>query len=454
MKKILPPILLALCVFSVSMFSQRYTLLLQECDGLFLATPDYFSWAFGQPFPISQVVSDFLVQFYRLSPSAPFIVTGIVVLLFLLVRGILRATPLRPSLPASLVAVVFWYVTAVKASPKPAVAAILCLLPVCGLSLFFRKRKGSVSAWADVIASSAVVLIASMLIVFNPGVRHAETWAKVKNATMYRKWAVLNASVTPELTAGAHEFTPFALLSLDAQHKLGSRMFSYPVYEENDLDMCREGDYYNSIFFRAAFHSLIGCHNEAIHNYSQLATGVPHGTSFMVLRSLIAENYLAGNFVLVEKYCKILDRSQTHGKYTSYYRKAMKGGSPHPADSLSLRTSVPVITDSPSHNLMVFMADGIPPVNIMDRLLCTFMLQRDLTRFREALRTYGGKLSELPVHHQEALALADPACMEELSANVQTRYRGFMAAFGNAAPIPEQQSRFGDTYWFYYYYLL
>lgn len=456
MKKILPPLVLALCVFAVSMVAQRYTLLLQECDGLFLMAPDYFRWAFGQSFPVSQIVSDFVVQFYRLWPSAPFIVAGIVCLVFLLVRWIIRKTPLRSSLLPMAAAVCVWLVMALNGATKPGVAAILCLLPVWIISLFFRKRipgrrDGLLPQTLDLIASSVLALAAGLLISFNPGVRGAEDWARVKNAAVYAKWPALEKAVSPELAARSHEFTPFGLLALDAQHQLGSRMFSYPVYEENDLDMCDEEDYYNSIFFRATLHSWMGCHNEAIHNYSQLACGVPHGTSFMVLRKLISENYLIGNYVLVEKYCKILDRSQTHGKFTAFYRDAMGKGAPHAADSLAFRTSVPVITHTPSHNLMLLLSNGFPSVNILDRLLCTFMLRRELDRFRGVLDTYGGRLSELPVHHQEALAIADPSCLDELSESVRSRYRRFMEAFSSGADFSGLESGFGNTYWWYYY---
>ncbi len=408
MKKILPPALILLCVFAVSMLEQRYSLLLQESDGLFLLAPDYFRWAFVQSSPVSQIVSDFLVQFYRLSLYAPWTVAGIVCIVFLLAQGILRVTPLRSSLLPAAAAMAVWYFMAVNNSAKPGVAVALCLLPVWLLTLFFRRREGIIPAWADAVASSLLLLVTALLISFNPGVRHAETWAKVKLLAINGRWEEVNKVATPQKAAEDKELTPFALLALDAQHKLGSYMFRYDVAWENDLDMCLESDYPNSLLFKALLYSNLECHNEAVHNYSQLSTSMRHGTSFMVLRKLVSENFLAGNYSLVEKYCSILDRSQTHGRFTSTYRDAMKNGTPHPADSLDFRTSVPVITHSPAYNLKLLLDNGFPPVLILDRLLCTYLLQRDLESFRAALQSYQGPVSELPVHYQEALTPADP----------------------------------------------
>lgn len=453
MKKILPPFILALCVFAVSILAQRCTLLCQECDGLFLMTPDYFRWAFEKPFPISQIVSDFLVQFYRISLCAPWIVALIVTSVFLLVRGILRVTRMNSVSFPLLVAAAVWFVMAVTGAAKPGVAVVLCLLPVWLISFFFRKREGAIPAKADTIASVVIVLTTALLLIFNPGIKKAETWARVKNAAIYGKWAVVNEAVSAEMALADHELTPFALLALDARHKLGDAMFSYPVYEENDLDMCLESDYYNSIFFHYILHSHIGCRNEAIHNLAQLATVQPHGTSFMVLRKLVSENFLAGNFDMVEKYCKVLERSQTHRGFISSYRTAMSAASPRNADGVAFRSTVPVINHNPAYNLVLFGAGGIPLEIIRDRLLCTLLLKRDLSGFLMALNAGAESPSTLPRHYQEALAIAEPRSLNMLASDIRERFRIFMDAYKTGVGIPEQNARFGDTYWFYYYHL-
>ena len=65
MRKAVIPVLLLLGVFLVSWLCQPFTLICQEYEGLFLATPDAWARAFAQPFPLSGILSDFLIQFYR-----------------------------------------------------------------------------------------------------------------------------------------------------------------------------------------------------------------------------------------------------------------------------------------------------------------------------------------------------------------------------------------------------
>ena len=69
MKKAVTPLLIAAAVFTVSLIAQRYTLICQEYDGLFLAVPDYFRQLFRKPLPLSHLVTDFIKIF--LDPFAP-----------------------------------------------------------------------------------------------------------------------------------------------------------------------------------------------------------------------------------------------------------------------------------------------------------------------------------------------------------------------------------------------
>ena len=65
MRKWITPVLLFAAVFLVSRVCQPFTLICQEYEGLFLNTPDAWTRAFAQPWPLSGIVSDFLIQFYR-----------------------------------------------------------------------------------------------------------------------------------------------------------------------------------------------------------------------------------------------------------------------------------------------------------------------------------------------------------------------------------------------------
>ena len=451
MKKFIVPALLAVCVFTVSVVFQRCTLLCQECDGLFLMAPDYFSWAFAQPLPISRIISDFLVQFYRISLSAPWIMAGLITIVFLLLRGISGRLIRFSDLAASLVSGLIWFLTAKADSPRIAVASILFLFPLWIVLTLCMKRKEGGRPLLNMAIASAVVVLASIVIALAPPVRNAETWARVKNGVIYGKWNAVLRAANPKAVDKDHELIPFALLALGEKGELGNRMFSYPVFEENDLDMCLEDDYYNSLFFRAHLYSALNCTNEAIHNISQLAVTQPHGASFLVLRKMAEWNYLAGNYELVEKFCKILDRSLTHHKFTSSLRRLMADGQPRPADSNEFRSTVDVISHNPAYNLLLLNTNGIHSASAADRLLCTLLLQKNMETFKSALGSVDFA-SELPVHYQEALALLPGKTDSQVSSRVAARFRSFQDLM-QTATLEEQQKRFGSTYWFYYYYL-
>ena len=63
MKRILPPVLLFVGVFLVTLLAQKYTFFAQEQNGLFLLTGDYFAQRFAGSLPVSGIIGDFLSQF-------------------------------------------------------------------------------------------------------------------------------------------------------------------------------------------------------------------------------------------------------------------------------------------------------------------------------------------------------------------------------------------------------
>lgn len=90
MKKILSPVIVFCGAFLATLLLQKNSFVLQEYDGLFLLSPDYFAAMFRTPFPISGIIGDFLTQFFRFGVYAPLIISAGVTLAFLMLRSILR----------------------------------------------------------------------------------------------------------------------------------------------------------------------------------------------------------------------------------------------------------------------------------------------------------------------------------------------------------------------------
>lgn len=377
MRKWITPALLFAAVFLLSWLCQPYTLICQEYEGLFLNTPDAWARAWAQPLPLSGIVSDFLVQFFRDPVYGALILATLLTLAFLLARGIFSRLGLATdSLPALGVAVL-WFFQARASEPKPVVAALLILLALWLLTLLLHRKNAR--KWkADLPLAAVVVLAAAALVVFNPSVRRAERFSRVKRDALFGIWDDLLKTVPPSVAEEDPELTPFALLALSGKQQLGNLMHTYPVYEENDLDMILydgPSEYYTSLLFKACLYQYLGCYNEAIHNYFQWSTLLSKGTSFVVLRRLVELYYLLGDYTLMEKYCRILDHSLMNRVYVRHFRELAAQGTPREADSPAVRASIPVISHDPLYNLLLLEKNGFDTPMLRDRLPVTVFLR-------------------------------------------------------------------------------
>ena len=434
MKKMILPVLLFAAVFLVSWLCQPFTLICQEYEGLFLATPDAWARAFAQPFPLSGIVSDFLVQFYRDPVYGALIVAGIVTGVFLLLRGVFsRLVPFADVLSA-LGAGALWAVLARAKEPKAGVAVLLVLLAVwlgyrAGRRFlgFARNDTAHPGRSRGIPFAAAVVLAVAAWTVFSPGVQRTERFSRVKRDALYGVWNDLLQTVPPSVAEKDPELTPFALLALSGKGQLGDRMFSYPVYSENDLDMSDyDGptEYYTSLLFKAALYQHLGCYNEAVHNYCQWATQLSKGTGFIVLRKLVEMYCLLGDYTLMEKYCRVLDRSLLHKAYVRHYRQLAAQGEERGTEPAAVRSRIPVISHDPLYNLLLLESSGIHAESATDRTLATLLLRGNVTQLRSALERLAPSYERIPRHFQEAMVFYGVRS-GRVDASVIERYSAF-----------------------------
>lgn len=389
MKKWIVPLLLFAAVFFVSWLYQPFTLICQEYEGLFLNAPDYWTRAFGQPWPISGIVSDFLIQFYRDPVYGALITASLLVLAFLLLRGVLRSFRLSLELIPALGAGVLWFLLARASGPKMAVAVVLVLLLVFVGSKILRfawndMHDGLVRGWKwDVPAAVLLVLAAGACVVLDPVVQRTERYSRVKRDALYGVWDDLLKTVPPSVAEKDPELLSFALLALSGKEQLDEKIQNYPVYEENDLDMIYyDGvrEYAGSLLFKACLYQYLGCYNEAIHNYFQWATQQEKGTSFIVLRRLVELYCLQGNYPLMEKYCRVLERSSANGAYVRHFRaQAAKGlaeGLAQQPTPAAERAAIPVISHDPLYNLLLLGREGFTSPMLEERVGPTLFLRQ------------------------------------------------------------------------------
>lgn len=256
------------------------------------------------------------------------------------------------------------------------------------------------------IPVAAAIAVALALLAFSPWARRTERWSRVKRDAIYGIWDDLLRTATPEDCEKDPEMTPFALLALSGKGQLGDRMFTYPVFEENDLDMILydgRTEYYNSLLFKYCLYQYLGCYNEAIHNLYQWSTQLRDGTGYVVLRRLAELYFLQGNYALMEKYCRILDQSLFHGQFVRHFRQLAAEGQAQEATPASERAQIPVIGHDPLYNLLLLQSGGFDSPMSRDRLLATLLLRRQEQAFLQAMENLGPTYDRIPRHFQEAM---------------------------------------------------
>jgi len=449
MKRILPPVLLFVGVFLVTLLAQKYTFFAQEQNGLFLLTGDYFAQRFAGSLPVSGIIGDFLSQFFRFSVYAPLIVAVGVTLVFLLLRGVFRRLRVRWNWAPMLLAAGFWMVVAFSRTPQ---VGVFLVLLCCGLWLLSRLLPKPVewkaAGWMDLGICVLLVAAGALTVCRHPALRLREVQAETCYATALGDWDRVFAAATPERCRADETLTPLALLALEEKGLLGERMFVYPVEREDDFDRCDREDTDESLFFRGFLYERLGSYNEAIHNFYQLSSNQEHGTSFLVLRQLLADYYRLGNYALAEKYCEILSRSTLHGQYVRHFRRLMAEGEAREPDGPAVRSGIPLASHDPLQNLFLMETVGLHTRATVERTLCTLLLQGELAAFHGLFDTVYHEGDAIPRHYQEALLLAGhiPAGIRPA---VRQRFEAFQSDMvtGNPATLRE---RYADTYWYYY----
>lgn len=376
MKKYIMPLLIAVTVFCITLFFQRFTILRQEGLGLFLNTPDFYRALMFDPFPLSNLTGSFLVQFYSNMYVGCAIVALLVLVVFLIARALLGVIGFRSDALATLCAVVAWYFIARAANPSMGIVIILFAAVTCALLFILLRRRTPKEVLKTIPdLSIAVVLLAaaSLTISLSPKNKEGEKWSRIEFAAVQGEWDYLLKIATPEEARKDMSVVPYALLALNAQGRLADEVGNYPLLEHYGLDYGDEVSYKRALF-DAVLYSGLGVHNEAIHRIHQCGDFLPHCTSFRTLRMLVQENYALGDSLMVVKYCDVLDRSTLHREFTQYFKD-------HPCPQRIPNTSresaeTPlIISKYPMHTMLQIGRAGINSGMAMERYYAYYRLK-------------------------------------------------------------------------------
>lgn len=378
MKKAILPALLFAAVFAFAALFQRYTIENQEFYGFFVWTPDYLREVFTSPWPLSNLLSSFLVQLYYYPLLGAAIIALLVTAVFLLCRVIFRAVP-TDFLPA-VCACCAWYFIGKSTDPAIGTKILLCAAAACLLSLPFKmRRRDSLDCkWWCVVGSALVVIGTGVLLHSSKKVQASEKWAKAECCARKGDWdGVLEVTTLDDVKANNWAL-PYALLAHNAKGTLIQKLFEYPVQDHHSLDM-EDINSRQAYCFNALCYEHLGVYNECLHNSFQAASYTPHYMTQGLLRQIIRYNYLLGNKDMVLKYAGILDRTLLGSSMAKSYREA---AAELPSARESLREQAPVRSSDQLYNLLYLQSVGNSSRFVVERTLAYLLADGDLTNFK------------------------------------------------------------------------
>lgn len=379
MKKAVVPSLLFVAVFLTSLLRQEFTLLGEENVALFLMAPDYMREVFSAPLPLSHLLGNFLAQFFRFPYVGPAIVAFEIVAVYLSLRCALRF--LRFGEPvAALLACAAWWLSARADNPSETAAFVLVSAAVCLLAVPLNRKVAAapgaaLPAVAVVLLDVAIVLASSALVCSDRTVRLNERMAAIEQYSFSGRWNKVLSLASPEFTADYPEMLPYALLALSETGRLKEEIQNYPVESQDDLEGTGFWSYHGYMS-GALLYNALGCRNESVHRLYQAASYLPHGTGFLVLRTLVAHYCALGDYTLARKYCDILSRSCAHRKYVDFYWRQMAGKADREPDSAAQSASSRIMTDSHAVNISNLRQEGIVTDISVERFEVALILAR------------------------------------------------------------------------------
>ena len=392
-----PPAIVAI-VWYVTLHILRYTLLLQEQKGLFLMTTDYFREVFSGSWPVTTLISDFLVQFYS-KPSLGALLTGLIVAkVYLMVCTIFRFTSFR-QIVGGIGAALTWIAIAHANTPHTGVVILMFTFLAALISISLPYRKISMKGKSGILQAATVMVLflgSAALVVSDRELNQKEKWYAVEYTARVHDWDLVLAIATPELCRKDQSFVPYALLALNAKGMLAEKMFDYPITGPESLGDIGEMNW-SGYSLRSQIHEVIGCPNEAIHLTCQMGMALPHGTGLGLLRQLIRLEIESGQYSLARKHAAILSRNPMNRKYSESALKMVEKAE-KTVDSSHTDSYTPSYSDLMISNNAIYNLSGIishcPSATdaARERLLCHLLLSGDMTSFNALLKEYSGNI--------------------------------------------------------------
>lgn len=448
-KSAIIPAALFVAVALVSLLCQSATLDLQANFGLFLLTPDYLRETLSYPWPISTLLSSFLVQFYDIPVVGELITAALITCIYLCTNALLRRCriPMHRVVALAGACVCWWFAARQETNWLPVCIALISAVAAL-LSLILKKCEPKALALPEALVAVVILAAACTSIATSKDIRRQERVASVQIDARRHRWDEVLKVATVDNARDDARLIPFAALALGEKDLLGERIFQYPLAGPQSFDFEGENSQIGS-FYNSLLNECLGSPNEALHHIFQFSCHLPHTLSHVSLYQMVKYNIEGGNIALARKYAEVLRHSPrnrgTAAKMLRLYADTPVQDTTYRANPVSR-----VVTNNPAYNLGQYQLAGLASSHLAQRFLCYMLLQGDLDGFRDAFGALDWTGRQIPVHYQEALLLAgiDPDAIG-VSQERQSRFAAFVNAM-QAGDRDAVQSAARGTYWAYY----
>lgn len=449
-----------------------------EGSSFFTTIPDFSRLQFSLPGELPQYVASFFVQFYKWPVCGALIQVGfawlvllaghtICYLLFrnkgmlwlafipvvLFVSGQYDDLTLERSVQWSgvfvVLALLVWLVT-LKWQVRPRFLGCFWCSP------FFSYIVPCLLLWGSVYS-----------LLDQPKLEARDAVIRLERLSWRRSWEAVLQEVTPDIARQSPVKLRFALLALSEKERLPEALFQYQVTAPGDFLFERQQEQL-CCNFNALFYDCLGFPNEAIHQSFEAGMRGPNGTTFRSMRSLTDAFMHQRNLPLVAKYLEVMRHTTCHkqwvksrSEYLAHLEKENKETSK--SEIKGEETVTPFFIGAhPFLSDMARVVDRYPDnQKAMDYLLCGLLVAKDLAKFMQIFqycydRPGRQSVSAWPRYYEEALLMCaqqQPGLLQKYPVREERMQRlQEFAALLQQEKRQELELRFGDTFWYHYYF--
>lgn len=341
---------------------------------------------------------------------------------------------------------------------------VVCLVALPVLAALSKwKGKAIVDRWLNQKAEWAVMLMATLLIpafylIKKDKISLHEDFYAMEQAAERGEWEVVKTLANAQRPSYTSLHLRYALLAESELGTLADNLFFYPVTSTTDLYFWRNNDEEPS-FFNGLFYKNIGVADEYMHQIFEMGVQSHASMSARTIRHLTEAALMQEDRILARKYLDIAKESQKDLDWTRRTVRLLEELEAGTAsrDTIPERSAFFIGSYKPKTEFAYIALDDTTNIKRINLMLCSFLLEKDLDRFRQGLSMYHKAFqNRLPNAYTEACLLISMADRNyvppiKVSDEKMQEWISYLQLL-NQNRTNELSQQYMNTYWYYYLY--